>query len=162
VRTLRRREEGQGEGGEGERHGADRNGGGALSAHQPRVRSGPARDGTSHPEHRRPGDGSGRDATERHFLVGAFEGPQAAEDDGQADDDGETRAVPGQVGPFALLSYDDARRHSAMIAEVVDTDRLPGLLRQLVGEPRQPRPHEGGLLRRTDMGRDDDRLDRLH
>ena len=25
---------------------------------------------------------------------------------------------PGQVAPFALLSYDDARRHAAMIAEV--------------------------------------------
>ncbi len=32
---------------------------------------------------------------------------------------------PGQVGPFALLTYDDARRHSAMIAEVVDDRRMP-------------------------------------
>jgi peroxiredoxin len=32
---------------------------------------------------------------------------------------------PGQVAPFALQSYDDARRHSAMIAEVVDDRRMP-------------------------------------
>ncbi len=32
---------------------------------------------------------------------------------------------PGQVAPFALLSYDDARRHAAMIAEVVDDRRMP-------------------------------------
>ncbi len=32
---------------------------------------------------------------------------------------------PGQVGPFALLSYADARRHAAMIREVVDGFRMP-------------------------------------
>jgi peroxiredoxin len=32
---------------------------------------------------------------------------------------------PGQVAPFSLLSYDDARRHSAMIREVVDERRMP-------------------------------------
>ena len=32
---------------------------------------------------------------------------------------------PGQVGPFSLLSYDDARKHSAMIREVVDDRRMP-------------------------------------
>jgi peroxiredoxin len=32
---------------------------------------------------------------------------------------------PGQVGPFSLLSYDDARRHAAMIREVVDERRMP-------------------------------------
>ncbi len=32
---------------------------------------------------------------------------------------------PGQVGPFSLLSYDDARKHSAMIREVVDERRMP-------------------------------------
>lgn len=31
----------------------------------------------------------------------------------------------GQVGPFALASYDDARRHAAMIKEVVDERRMP-------------------------------------
>jgi hypothetical protein len=32
---------------------------------------------------------------------------------------------PGQVGPFSLLSYDDARGHSGMIREVVDERRMP-------------------------------------
>ena len=32
---------------------------------------------------------------------------------------------PGQVGGFSLLSYDDARGHSAMIAEVVANRRMP-------------------------------------
>ncbi|MDR3621475.1 MAG: redoxin domain-containing protein [Paludisphaera borealis] len=32
---------------------------------------------------------------------------------------------PGQVAPFSLLSYDDARKHSAMIREVVDNRRMP-------------------------------------
>lgn len=32
---------------------------------------------------------------------------------------------PGQVGPFSLLTYDDARRHAAMIREVVDERRMP-------------------------------------
>jgi peroxiredoxin len=32
---------------------------------------------------------------------------------------------PGQVGPFSLLSYDDARKHSAMIREVVEERRMP-------------------------------------
>jgi len=32
---------------------------------------------------------------------------------------------PGQVGPFPLLTYDDARRHAAMIREVVDDRRMP-------------------------------------
>ena len=32
---------------------------------------------------------------------------------------------PGQVGPFSLLSYDDTRRHAAMIREVVEERRMP-------------------------------------
>jgi hypothetical protein len=32
---------------------------------------------------------------------------------------------PGQVGPFSLSSYDDARKHAAMIHEVVDNRRMP-------------------------------------
>ena len=32
---------------------------------------------------------------------------------------------PGEVGPFSLLTYDDAREHSAMIREVVDDRRMP-------------------------------------
>ncbi|MFO0893215.1 MAG: peroxiredoxin, partial [Isosphaeraceae bacterium] len=32
---------------------------------------------------------------------------------------------PGQVGPFPLVSYDDVRKHAAMIAEVVDNRRMP-------------------------------------
>jgi thiol-disulfide isomerase/thioredoxin len=32
---------------------------------------------------------------------------------------------PGQVGGFSLLSYDDARKRSGMIAEVVDSRRMP-------------------------------------
>jgi peroxiredoxin len=32
---------------------------------------------------------------------------------------------PGQVGPFSLLSYDDARKHAAMIGEVVEERRMP-------------------------------------
>jgi thiol-disulfide isomerase/thioredoxin len=32
---------------------------------------------------------------------------------------------PGQVAPFSLLSYDDVRKHSAMIREVVDSYRMP-------------------------------------
>jgi len=32
---------------------------------------------------------------------------------------------PGQVGPFSLLTYDDARKHSAMIGEVVADRRMP-------------------------------------
>ena len=32
---------------------------------------------------------------------------------------------PGQVGPFPLLTYDDARKHAAMISEVVDDRRMP-------------------------------------
>ncbi len=32
---------------------------------------------------------------------------------------------PGQVGPFSLASYDDARKHAAMIHEVVDNRRMP-------------------------------------
>jgi peroxiredoxin len=32
---------------------------------------------------------------------------------------------PGQVGPFSLLTYDDARKHAAMIREVVDNRRMP-------------------------------------
>jgi peroxiredoxin/mono/diheme cytochrome c family protein len=32
---------------------------------------------------------------------------------------------PGQVGPFSLLTYDDARKHSAMIHEVLDQRRMP-------------------------------------
>jgi hypothetical protein len=32
---------------------------------------------------------------------------------------------PGQAGPFSLLSYDDARRRSAAIREVVDERRMP-------------------------------------
>jgi peroxiredoxin len=32
---------------------------------------------------------------------------------------------PGQVAPFSLLSYDDARRHAAMIREVVEEFRMP-------------------------------------
>ena len=32
---------------------------------------------------------------------------------------------PGQVGPFSLLSYDDARRHATSIREVVDDLRMP-------------------------------------
>ncbi|WP_406699505.1 redoxin domain-containing protein [Singulisphaera sp. Ch08] len=32
---------------------------------------------------------------------------------------------PGQVGPFPLLTYDDARRRAAMIREVVDDHRMP-------------------------------------
>ncbi|WP_422930192.1 redoxin domain-containing protein [Singulisphaera sp. PoT] len=32
---------------------------------------------------------------------------------------------PGEVGPFPLLSYDDARGHAAMIREVVDERRMP-------------------------------------
>ncbi len=32
---------------------------------------------------------------------------------------------PGQVAPFALLTYDDARRKAAMIKEVIDDRRMP-------------------------------------
>lgn len=32
---------------------------------------------------------------------------------------------PGEVGPFPLLSYDDARKHAAMIGEVVGNRRMP-------------------------------------
>ncbi len=32
---------------------------------------------------------------------------------------------PGQVGPFALRTYDDARRHASAIREVVDDRRMP-------------------------------------
>src|SRR5262249_46463401 len=32
---------------------------------------------------------------------------------------------PGRVGPFSLLSYDDVRKHAAMIREVVDDRRMP-------------------------------------
>ena len=32
---------------------------------------------------------------------------------------------PGQVGPFSLRTYDDARRHAANIREVVDDRRMP-------------------------------------
>ncbi len=32
---------------------------------------------------------------------------------------------PGQVGGFSLMTYDDARKKSAMIAEVVDNRRMP-------------------------------------
>jgi peroxiredoxin len=32
---------------------------------------------------------------------------------------------PGQVAPFSLLSYDDARKHAAMIEEVVENRRMP-------------------------------------
>jgi peroxiredoxin len=32
---------------------------------------------------------------------------------------------PGEVGPFPLLTYDDARKHSGMIREVVDERRMP-------------------------------------
>ncbi len=32
---------------------------------------------------------------------------------------------PGRVGPFPLLSYDDARKHAAMIEEVVEQRRMP-------------------------------------
>lgn len=32
---------------------------------------------------------------------------------------------PGQVGGFSLVDYDDAHRHSAMIAEVVENRRMP-------------------------------------
>jgi peroxiredoxin len=32
---------------------------------------------------------------------------------------------PGQVGPFSLLSFDQARAHAAMIREVVDARRMP-------------------------------------
>lgn len=32
---------------------------------------------------------------------------------------------PGEVGPFPLLTYDDARKHAAMIREVVDERRMP-------------------------------------
>jgi peroxiredoxin len=32
---------------------------------------------------------------------------------------------PGQVAPFSLLTYDDARKHSAMIREVVTERRMP-------------------------------------
>jgi peroxiredoxin len=32
---------------------------------------------------------------------------------------------PGQVGPFPLMGYDDARKHSAMIREVVEERRMP-------------------------------------
>jgi peroxiredoxin len=32
---------------------------------------------------------------------------------------------PGQVGPFPLLTYDDARKHSAMIREVLEDRRMP-------------------------------------
>lgn len=32
---------------------------------------------------------------------------------------------PGETGPFSLLSYDDARKHAAMIREVVEERRMP-------------------------------------
>lgn len=32
---------------------------------------------------------------------------------------------PGQVGPFSLLTYDDARKHAAMIREVIEERRMP-------------------------------------
>ncbi len=32
---------------------------------------------------------------------------------------------PGQVGPFSLLTYDDARKHAAMIREVLTERRMP-------------------------------------
>jgi peroxiredoxin len=32
---------------------------------------------------------------------------------------------PGEVGPFPLSTYDDARKHAAMIREVVDNRRMP-------------------------------------
>jgi peroxiredoxin len=32
---------------------------------------------------------------------------------------------PSQVAPFSLMTYDDARRHAAMIREVVDDRRMP-------------------------------------
>ncbi|QEH33136.1 thiol-disulfide oxidoreductase [Aquisphaera giovannonii] len=32
---------------------------------------------------------------------------------------------PGQVGPFPLEGYDDAKKHAAMIGEVVDNRRMP-------------------------------------
>lgn len=32
---------------------------------------------------------------------------------------------PGEVGPFSLLTYDDAKGHAAMIREVVDDRRMP-------------------------------------
>jgi peroxiredoxin/mono/diheme cytochrome c family protein len=32
---------------------------------------------------------------------------------------------PGRVAPFSLLTYDDARKHAAMIREVVDERRMP-------------------------------------
>src|SRR5262249_13516040 len=41
---------------------------------------------------------------------------------------------PGQVAPFSLSSYDDARKHSAMIREVVEERRMP---------PRRADPRDG-------------------
>jgi peroxiredoxin len=32
---------------------------------------------------------------------------------------------PGQVGPFSLLTYDDVKKHSAMIREVLEDRRMP-------------------------------------
>ena len=32
---------------------------------------------------------------------------------------------PGQVGPFSLFTYDDAKKHTEMIREVVDNRRMP-------------------------------------
>ena len=32
---------------------------------------------------------------------------------------------PGEVGPFPLMTFDDARKHAAMIGEVVDDRRMP-------------------------------------
>lgn len=32
---------------------------------------------------------------------------------------------PGETGPFSLLSYDDARKHAAMIREIVEERRMP-------------------------------------
>jgi peroxiredoxin len=32
---------------------------------------------------------------------------------------------PGETGPFSLLTFDDARRHAAMIREVVDERKMP-------------------------------------
>ncbi len=42
-----------------------------------------------------------------------------------------SRAIgPARSGPFSLLTYDDARRHAAMIREVVDDRRMPPVARR--------------------------------
>jgi len=61
----------------------------------------------THSQGDRPRRGAGRNARQSDDLVRSLQGPEPAEEDGDADDDSEAGPIPGQIGAFGGEAFVD-------------------------------------------------------